>query len=49
VAGGAIEIVTSSRILAQAIWRIHTQQSVGWIFQTLRAVGNLPPVDREGN
>jgi len=48
VAGGPIEIVTSSRILAQAIWRIHTQQSVGWIFQTLRTMGSLPPVDREG-
>jgi ribose-phosphate pyrophosphokinase len=43
--GGSIEIVTSSRILAQAIWRIHTQQSVGWIFETLRAQGQLPPVD----
>lgn len=39
-----IEIVTSARILAQAIWRIHTQQSVGWIFQTLRELGELPPV-----
>jgi ribose-phosphate pyrophosphokinase len=41
-----IEIVSAARILAQAIWRIHTQQSVGWIFQTLRQVGKLPPVDR---
>jgi ribose-phosphate pyrophosphokinase len=39
-----IEIVTSARILAQAIWRIHTQQSVGWIFDTLREVGSLPPI-----
>lgn len=45
-AGGKIEIVTSARILAQAIWRIHAQQSVGWIFNTLRAEGELPPVDR---
>jgi ribose-phosphate pyrophosphokinase len=49
VAGGRIQIVTSARILAQAIWRIHTQQSVGWIFQTLREKGELPPVDRGGN
>jgi ribose-phosphate pyrophosphokinase len=39
-----IEIVTSARILAQAIWRIHTQQSVGWIFRTLRERGELPPI-----
>jgi ribose-phosphate pyrophosphokinase len=43
-AGDGIEIVTSARILAQAIWRIHTQQSVGWIFDTLRDSGELPPV-----
>ena len=43
-----IEIVTSARILAQAVWRIHTQQSVGWIFRMLRAEGELPPVDRGG-
>ena len=36
--------MTSARILAQAIWRIHTQQSVGWIFETLRETGELPPV-----
>lgn len=42
-----IEIVSAARILAQAIWRIHTQQSVGWIFRTLRAEGKLPPVERE--
>ena len=41
-----IEIVSAARILAQAIWRIHTQQSVGWIFETLRREGELPPVDR---
>ena len=34
--------MTSARILAQAIWRIHTQQSVGWIFDTLREEGSLP-------
>jgi ribose-phosphate pyrophosphokinase len=45
VVGENIEIVTSARILAQAIWRIHTQQSVGWIFRTLREKGALPPVD----
>jgi len=44
-AGDGIEIVTSARILAQAIWRIHTQQSVGWIFETLREDGRLPPVE----
>jgi ribose-phosphate pyrophosphokinase len=43
-----IQIVTSARILAQAIWRIHTQQSVGWIFRTLRAAGELPPVELGG-
>jgi ribose-phosphate pyrophosphokinase len=42
-----ITIVSAARILAQAIWRIHTQQSVGWIFQTLREEGELPPVERE--
>ncbi len=45
---GHIQLVTSARILAQAVWRIHTQQSVGWIFQTLREQGELPPVDRGG-
>jgi ribose-phosphate pyrophosphokinase len=45
-AGGKVEIVTASRILAQAIWRIHTQQSVGWIFRTLREFGELPPVEQ---
>jgi ribose-phosphate pyrophosphokinase len=39
-----IEIVSSARILAQAIWRIHTQRSVGWIFDTLREKGQLPPI-----
>jgi ribose-phosphate pyrophosphokinase len=48
VADDRIEIVTAARILAQAIWRIHAQQSVGWIFRTLREFGELPPVDREG-
>jgi ribose-phosphate pyrophosphokinase len=42
-----VEIVSSARILAQAIWRIHTQQSVGWIFDTLRGEGELPPIERE--
>jgi ribose-phosphate pyrophosphokinase len=42
-----VEIVTASRILAQAIWRVHTQQSVGWIFDTLRRKGELPPVNHE--
>jgi ribose-phosphate pyrophosphokinase len=46
VPGEHIRIVTAARILAQAIWRIHTQQSVGWIFQTLRAYGELPPVEK---
>jgi phosphoribosylpyrophosphate synthetase len=45
-AGGNINLLTSARILAQAIWRIHTQQSVGWIFRTLRREGELPPVER---
>ncbi len=45
-AGQNVEIITSSRILAQAIWRIHTQQSVGWIFDTLRSEGALPPVNQ---
>jgi ribose-phosphate pyrophosphokinase len=46
--GDNISIVTSARILAQAIWRIHTQQSVGWIFRTLRELGDLPPLDLSG-
>ena len=45
--GENIEIVTASRILAQAIWRIHMQQSVGWIFETLRREGKLPPVNHQ--
>jgi ribose-phosphate pyrophosphokinase len=45
--GKNVEIVTASRILAQAIWRVHTQQSVGWIFDTLRRRGELPPVNHE--
>ncbi len=44
--GDKVQIVTSARILAQAIWRIHAQQSVGWIFDTLRDVGELPAVER---
>ncbi len=44
--GGKIMIVTAARILAQAIWRIHTQQSVGWIFSTLREHGKLPPIEQ---
>jgi len=44
-AGYPVQIVSSARILAQAIWRIHTQQSVGWIFETLRRTGELPPVE----
>jgi ribose-phosphate pyrophosphokinase len=43
--GGKVQLVTSARILAQAIWRIHTQQSVGWIFDTLRREGELPKVE----
>lgn len=46
--GGKIQIVSSARILAQSIWRIHTQQSVGWIFDTLRADGDLPPLEWAG-
>jgi ribose-phosphate pyrophosphokinase len=42
--GDKIEVVSSARILAQAIWRIHTQRSVGWIFDTLRETGELPPI-----
>jgi ribose-phosphate pyrophosphokinase len=45
MAGEGIQIVTSARILAQAIWRIHTQRSVGWIFDTLRDRGELPPIE----
>jgi ribose-phosphate pyrophosphokinase len=44
--GGKIQLVTAARILAQAIWRIHTQDSVGWIFDSLRESGELPPVER---
>jgi phosphoribosylpyrophosphate synthetase len=46
VVGGKIGIISAARILAQAIWRIHTQQSVGWIFRVLRQHGELPPVER---
>ncbi len=45
-AGGKIKILSAARILAHAIWRIHTQESVGWIFDTLRQDGILPPVVR---
>jgi ribose-phosphate pyrophosphokinase len=44
--GKKIESVTSALILAQAIWRIHTQQSVGWIFDTLRETGELPRIPK---
>jgi ribose-phosphate pyrophosphokinase len=44
--GGKIQILSAARLLAQTIWRIHTQQSVGWIFDRLREVGELPPVER---
>ena len=43
-AGGKIEILSAARILAHAMWRIHTQESVGWIFDRLREDGELPPV-----
>jgi ribose-phosphate pyrophosphokinase len=46
--GGKIKIVSSARLLAQAIWRIHTQQSVGWIFDTFRERGELPPLEMVG-
>jgi ribose-phosphate pyrophosphokinase len=42
VAGGKIKILSTARILAHAIWRVHTQQSVGWIFDTLGEKGKLP-------
>jgi len=42
VVGGKIKILSTARILAHAIWRIHTQQSVGWIFDTLSDKGKLP-------
>jgi ribose-phosphate pyrophosphokinase len=45
-AGSKIKILSTARTLAHAIWRIHTQQSVGWIFDTLRGEGELPPVDQ---
>jgi len=48
VEANSVKIVTAARILAQAIWRIHTQQSVGWIFSTLRKEGALPPVEWTG-
>jgi ribose-phosphate pyrophosphokinase len=44
-AADGVVIVTAARIMAQAIWRIHTQQSVGWIFDTLREKGELPPIE----
>jgi len=43
---GKIDLLSTARILAQTIYRVHTQQSVGWIFDTLRAEGELPPVER---
>jgi len=46
VAGGKIKILSTARILAHAIWRVHTQQSVGWIFDTLGDKGKLPKFKR---
>lgn len=40
--GGKIKVLSTARTLAHAIWRIHTQQSVGWIFETLGEKGKLP-------
>jgi ribose-phosphate pyrophosphokinase len=46
VAGGKIKILSAARILANAIWRIHTQQSIGWIFDTLGDKGKLPKFNK---
>jgi len=46
VAGGKIQVLSTARILAHAIWRIHTQQSVGWIFDTLGDKGKLPKFEK---
>jgi ribose-phosphate pyrophosphokinase len=46
VAGGKIKILSAARILAHAIWRIHTQQSIGWIFDTLGDKGKLPKFNK---
>jgi ribose-phosphate pyrophosphokinase len=43
-----IQVVSAARILAHAIWRIHTEQTVGWIFDTLKKGEELPPVVRHG-
>jgi len=45
-AGGKVKILSAARILAHAIWRIHTQESVGWIFEQLRLEGELPRLQR---
>ena len=42
LAGGKIGVLSTARVLAHAIWRVHTQQSVGWIFDTLSEKGKLP-------
>ncbi|MBN1135518.1 MAG: ribose-phosphate diphosphokinase [Anaerolineae bacterium] len=47
VMGGKIRILSTARILAHAIWRIHTQQSIGWIFDTLGDEGKLPKFKKE--
>jgi ribose-phosphate pyrophosphokinase len=44
VAGAEVKILSAASMLAHAIWRIHTQESVGWIFDRLREDGDLPPV-----
>jgi len=41
-----IHILPTARILAQAIWRIHAQDSVGKIFEMVTERGELPPVER---
>jgi ribose-phosphate pyrophosphokinase len=43
-----IQVLSTARILAQAIWRIHTQDSVGQIFEMVTECGELPPVTRAG-
>ena len=44
-----IQVVSAARILAHAMWRIHTEQTVGWIFDTLKRGEELPPVARPGD
>ena len=46
LASDKIHIMSTARTLAHCIWRIHTNESVGWIFDTVKGAGELPEVER---